>query len=246
AVTGYESLDSAYKPASKKLTADIYMRLNSDGTIRIDTGAYVGDGQGYRKAKNVYNGSITGASSIGVFAVTDTSSNINIHVRGQLNGKMTIANLGHGNIYLDSSVTYKDTSSISTNLLGLVAKDTIYITDDTTNCQNPVTIDAAVLATTFTAQHVYNNDAYGNNASKRLFTGQPNLYLKGSLAQYSRGVVGASNSSNGQAYGFKKNYTYDSRFAGNVGAQGFPTLAYFAVASWYESIQWSRNWWDIW
>ena len=140
-------------------------------------------------------------------------------------------------MYIDSSVIYTDKTK---DLLGLVARDSILVTDDTLNNNGTVNVQAAVLAQTFTAQDYNSRDG---NGSKSGTQGQLNLY--GSLAQYTRGVVTSG------GYGFLKNYTYDTRFSGtnSQGAPSFPTLPFFQITSWYDKIVWppdSTSFWHNW
>ena len=243
--SSYQNYDSSdfitpkYTKNGKPYQADIFVQMNSDGTVEIDTGAYnksatlLIDSSWY-KAKKINKATISTLSSIGVIGIMDPSSNANIHVRGTLNGKLTIANIGKGNIYIDSNVVYKDTT---TDLLGLVAADTMFVAYDSANVRGPVKIQAAILAQTFTAQNPNTNWGTGAplNAAKQ------SIQLFGALAQRNRGPVG-----NGNA-GYAKSYKYDNRFAGGSNsAPSYPTLPYFQILSWYDRMAWNTSWWSNW
>ena len=179
-----------------------------------------------------------------VLGIMGDTSQANLHIRGTLSGQVTIANLGFGNVYIDSSVVYNNKS---TDLLGLVAKDTMSITDDPANNTGYVNLQAAVLASTFCVQNQENDTtATKRNANTKGYGSgsQGYLNLYGSLAQKNRGYVGKSVS--GTMYGLIKHYTYDNRFSGNGTAPSFPTLPYFQILSWYDRMKWSSDWWNVW
>jgi hypothetical protein len=247
AVAGYDSMDtpkSSYTYKDKGVTktatwqADLFVQFNADGTIEVDTGQYVGNGMGYYTAKTggtkykKYT-SITQLASSGVFGILDTNSVANVHIRGTVKGQMSVVNLGKGSIYIDSSVVYKDTL---TDILGIVARDTVYVTDDTINNKGKVNIQATILAESFTAQNYGSRDA--NTSTGTADNGM--LYLRGGIQQNNRGAVGSGTN------GFSKQYKYDTRFQGTGGAPGYPQLSQFALISWYDNIQWPTNWWNLW
>ena len=79
----------------------------------------------------------------------------NIHVKGVLNGQVTIAalssNSSNGRVWIDSSVVYNDnpiTNPASTDMLGICAQTILLITGDANN-DNPakgVTIQASMFS----------------------------------------------------------------------------------------------------
>ncbi len=236
---GYDSIANGpvktYKVGSNtvKYQADVYIQLNSDGSIDIDTGGHRADGLGWATAatdphkQHLVISSMTNPV-IGVMCDTAQS---HIHVRGTMTGKLTIANLGSGNVFIDSSIYEKDTTK---DILGLVARDTMMVTDDSINNVGSVHVQGALLAATFTAQ-----DYSTRNANTKA-SGNGTLSLYGALAQNSRGAVGSGTK------GFLKNYTYDNRFAGNGGPPSYPTLPYFQIMSWYDKMNWNTSWWSNW
>jgi hypothetical protein len=241
---GYDSSDFVTKPPYKlggrTVQADVFVQLNSDGTVEIDTGLYLKsatsliDSSWYR-TKLVKKTTVSNLSSIGVIGIMDQNSNANIHVRGTLNGKLTIANLGTGNVYIDSNIVYHDTTQ---DILGLIARDTMFVSYDTANVRGPVKIQGALLASTFTAQ---NPNANWGSGSPLAATKQ-SINIFGALAQKNRGPVGAG------VAGYAKSYKYDQRFAGggSNSAPSYPTLPYFQILSWYDRMNWSKSWWDVW
>ena len=248
--TGYDSSD--FGGASKAKNRDIYIQLYNDGTVDVDTGApYWGNaktknGAGWYHATKLRNrvpitqlgnnGNIAAGAGIGVMGIMDTGATGNIHVRGTLSGKLTIANLGHGNVFIDSNVVYNDTSK---DLLGLVAADTMYITYDSANTKGSVKIQGAILAKTFAAQQPDSNYIPTPVVNKAA------LFLYGSLAQKNRGRAGGGDAITGT--GFQKRYTYDWRFAGGSNAApSYPTLPYFQILSWYDRMAWNTSWWSNW
>ena len=258
-IAGYDSIDVGKKTTwkdSKGKTqiyqSDVYVQLMADGTIQIDTGKHISnDSSSLRttwaaiSAKSTHMQSFTvNSMTTKVLGIMGDTSQANLHIRGTLSGQVTIANLGFGNVYIDSSIIYNNKS---TDLLGLVAKDTISVTDDPANNTGFVNIQAAVLASTFVVQNQENDTtATMRNANTKGYGkgSQGYLNLFGSLAQKNRGYVGKNVS--GTMYGLLKHYTYDNRFSGNGSAPSFPTLPYFQILSWYDRMSWSRSWWDVW
>jgi hypothetical protein len=158
----------------------------------------------------------------------------NVHVRGILQGQLTIActqktgsSTKAGNIWLDSSVVcFSDPLKVDTSkdMLGLVCDNGLWIKDTAyQNIQvNGFTIQASMLSRTsgFGAQ----------NYSSRPIAGQ--IQLLGGVQQYQRQAVGTLN--NGAIdHGFGKNYRYDTRLLIN-GPPFYPTTGTYEVLSWYE------------
>ena len=236
---GYDSSDFA------TTKADVFVQLNSDGTIEVDTGAYkkysdttLADTSWYH-TQLVKKATISTFSNIGVVGIMNPNSNRNLHVRGTLNGKLTIANLGTGNIYIDSNVVYHDTTK---DMLGLVARDSMFVSYDSANVKGPVKIQAAILAQTFAAENT--NTAWGSTTiygHAAIASTKQSIQLFGALAQRNRGGVGNGNN------GYAKSYKYDNRFAGGSNAApSYPTLPYFQILSWYDRMNWNTNWWSNW
>jgi hypothetical protein len=244
---------------------DIYIEFKaSDSTMIIKEGAKStqSDGNWASTTKFTPYGSTTGVYSTKTSSSFDglvslaASSNANIHIKGKLNGQITVANVaGTGSIYIDSSVTYKNenvngpftsTSPKSDDMLGIVANHSIIITDNTNNNttsstgKNPtgnVNIDASIFSLGvnatdgFTAQNYDSRDAGYIN-------------LLGGLQQNSRQIVGQTKY--GVQYGFNKNYTYDTRYQ-NSYPPSYPVDQLFGLITYYENMGWKNtNVWSEW
>ncbi len=155
------------------------------------------------------------------------ADNAVLRIQGTVKGQLTVGATGsggYGNIYIDDNVVYNSdprTNPNSTDLLGIVAKNNVILTDNTAN-RSDVIIDGAIYAEAggFTAQ----------NYSTRPPSGT--IYLLGGVTQYSRGAVGTFNSY-GIVSGFYKNYRYDDRLM-TSSPPFFPNTGAFEVVSWYE------------
>ncbi len=158
---------------------------------------------------------------------TIVADNAVLRIKGTVSGQLTVGasgSGGYGNIYIDDNVVYNSdprTNPASTDLLGIVAKNNVFITDNVPN-HNDVVIDGAIYAETggFGAQ----------NYSTRPISGT--IYLLGGITQYSRAAVGTFNSW-GIVSGFYKNYRYDERLMLSSPPY-FPNTGAFEIVSWYE------------
>jgi len=150
---------------------------------------------------------------------------------GYLTGRLTIVT--ESNIFIEGSLLYTSdprTNSASTDALGLISHDNIIVN---TNAQNNLEIDAEMMA-------VGNSKASGGDGSAGSFTvlnydsgsARGTLTLYGGIVQNIRGAVGTLDSSGNIKTGYKKNYSYDSRFIDD------PPPFYPAVK---KVLQWS-NW----
>jgi hypothetical protein len=151
-------------------------------------------------------------------------STADVHVMGDFNGQLTV--YSDNEIWIDDDLVYVDdplTNPNSDDVLGLVAKNFINVTDNVAN-NNDVNIQAAILALTgsFRAEN-YNTRPVGGV-----------LNLTGSVAQYHRGPVGTFYGSGTIASGFSKRYRYDGRF--NVmSPPKFPTIQNsLRLVDWWE------------
>jgi len=147
-----------------------------------------------------------------------------IRVMGVFNGQATI--YSDKEIWIDDDLIYADdplSNPNSDDILGLVAKNFINVTDNAAN-NSDVNIQAAMLALTgsFRAEN-YNTRPVGGV-----------LNLTGSVAQYHRGPVGTFYGSGTIASGFSKRYRYDGRF--NVTSPpAFPTVQNsLRLVEWWE------------
>ena len=156
----------------------------------------------------------------------------NVHVSGILSGRVTICAGGltgkgkQGNIYLDGGITYAHDprSGSSTDLLGLVADNSILIADNAANAGKSIDIQASVFCRTggFTAE----------NWSTRGVEGS--IKLLGGIQHNARAPVGTfSGSPPHLVSGYLKNYLYDERLM-NDAPPFFPTTGQYEIVSWFE------------
>lgn len=131
---------------------------------------------------------------------------------------------GMGDIYIDDDIVYDSNPSdhtTSKDLLGIVAKNNVYITNNYPN-QHDIHIDAAIYAET---------GGFGaEDYARRPLSGI--IYLNGGVTQHTRQAVGQFNSY-GLTSGFNKNYTYDARLRHSY-PPFFPDTGSFEIVSWYE------------
>ena len=186
---------------------------------------FVKDSIRYRFAYNAPETTVLTSS----FAPNGTivADNANLRIKGTIEGQLTVGasgSNGYGNVYIDDNVVYNSdprTNPNSTDLLGIVAKNNVLVTDNVPN-HNDVIIDGAIYAESggFGAQ----------NYSTRPISGT--IYLLGGITQNSRAAVGTFNSY-GLASGFYKNYRYDNRLMLSSPPY-FPNTGAFEIVSWYE------------
>ncbi len=186
---------------------------------------FVKDSIRYRFAYNAPETTVLTSS----FAPNGTivADNAVLRIKGTVSGQLTVGasgSNGYGNVYIDDNVVYNSdprTNPNSTDLLGIVAKNNVLITDNVPN-HNDVIIDGAIYAESggFGAQ----------NYSTRPISGT--IYLLGGITQNSRAAVGTFNSY-GIVSGFYKNYRYDNRLMLSSPPY-FPNTGAFEIVSWYE------------
>ena len=150
-----------------------------------------------------------------------------LRIKGTVKGQYTVAASGFGSkgtIYIDDDIVYSQdpkTNPNSTDLLGIVAKNNVLITDNTAN-HNDINIDASIYSGT---------DGFGaENYSTRPVSGDINLY--GGIIQDTRQAVGTFNSDGIQS-GFNKRYMYDDRLL-TVSPPAFPGTGSYEIVSWLE------------
>ena len=153
----------------------------------------------------------------------------NVHVRGTLDGALTVGSFG--SIYIEDNVLYeRDPRRVqgSTDVMGLVAEDSVIITDNTANSDG-ITVNASVIARdgSFMAQDFNTGPVRGR------------VSLLGSIVQAVRGPMGTN--LNGVPYsGYMKSHTYDQRLSD----PDFRPPAYpgwrprtLPIIGWWESIR---------
>ncbi len=155
------------------------------------------------------------------------ADNAVLRIQGTVKGQYTVGasgSSGKGNIYIDDNVVYNSdprTTPNSTDLLGIVSKNNVYITNNAAN-NHSINIDASIYTETggFGAQDYSSRPPSGT------------IYLLGGITQYSRLPVGTFNSY-GIVSGFYKNYKYDNRLMFSS-PPFFPNTGSFEIVSWYE------------
>jgi hypothetical protein len=160
----------------------------------------------------------------GVIFVKGGTARIKGTIKGQLTLGCSYVSKG-GSVYLDSSVAYNtnpNTNPLSTDILGIVTQNNIWVTDNKAN-NNSITIQGSLYcqAGSFGAE----------NYSTRGYDGYINIL--GGLVQAVRGAVGVIGTSGNITNGFSKNYSYDRRFMFSA-PPNFPNTGSYNVISWYE------------
>lgn len=146
-----------------------------------------------------------------------------VRLKGTVKGQYTVAS-DKGDIYLDDDIVYKtdpQKNSNSTDLLGIVSKSDVFITNNAVN-NDDINIDASIYCETgsFQAQN-YNTRPVAGTIS-----------LNGGIIQYTRGPVGTFSGTKIKS-GFTKSYMYDERLM-LAFPPGFPGTGIFEIVSWYE------------
>ena len=133
-----------------------------------------------------------------------------------------------GNVYLDDNIVYNTdprSNPNSTDLLGIVAQNNVWVSDNLANTTN-INIDASIYAET---------GGFGaENYASRPISGAINLY--GGVQQNNRTPVGDYHTNGTNLYlisGFLKNYRYDNRLL-IASPPGYPGTGMFEIVSWYE------------
>ncbi len=163
-------------------------------------------------------------------AVTDIAptgviySTKDVRVKGTLNGQLSIYSLD--DIWIDDDLVMADdplTNSSSDDILGLIAKDDVIVTNNAAN-NGDCRIQASIMAATgsFTAE----------DYSSRPVSGK--LEVTGSIVQKDRGPIGTFNSwTKSIVSGFSKRYRYDNRLMG-MNAPYYPYVRELRLVSWWE------------
>ena len=146
-----------------------------------------------------------------------------VRLQGTVKGSYTIAS-DNGDIYLENDIVYKTdprTNPNSTDMLGIVAKNNVWVTNNADN-NNNINIHASIYCETGS----FGAEEY----SSRPVSGTINLF--GGIIQNIRGAVGTFSGSSVTA-GFSKNYRYDERLLVDY-PPAYPGTGGFEVVSWYE------------
>ena len=147
-----------------------------------------------------------------------------VRVEGVFNGAMTI--YSDDDIFIDDDLVYADDPLInehSNDILGLVAKNDVLITDNAAN-NSDCNVQACVMAV---------KGSWGaENYASRPVAGV--LKFTGSICQDNRGPVGTFTPGKGIKSGFSKRYYYDPRL-GTMSPPNFPYLKdAMRLIAWWE------------
>jgi hypothetical protein len=171
---------------------------------------------GYNKSVSTYLSSAVAPN--GVIYV----EGMDVRLKGTVKGQYTVA--GEGNIYLDDDIVYSqnpETNPNSTDLLGIVAKNNVLITENLANIFD-INIHGSIYC---------ENGGFGaENYSKRPVSGDINLI--GGIIQDTRQPVGTFGKT-GIVSGFSKRYAYDNRLLISS-PPSFPGTGSFEIVSWLE------------
>ncbi len=150
-------------------------------------------------------------------------SSKDVRVKGVFNGALTI--YSEDDVYIDDDLVYADnplTNPNSNDILGLVAKDDIWVTDNYAN-RHDCNIQACVMAM---------NGSFGaENYASRPVSGV--LSMTGSIVQNDRGPVGTFYGSGTIASGFSKRYRFDPRLS-SLSPPNYPFLKSLHLVAWWE------------
>ncbi|OGU73260.1 MAG: hypothetical protein A2V93_03060 [Ignavibacteria bacterium RBG_16_34_14] len=151
-----------------------------------------------------------------------------VRLKGTVKGQYTVAVSGSssnkGKVFLDNDIVYSQDPRVypnSTDLLGIVAKNEILITENTAN-NNHINIHASIYSESkgFGAQ----------NYNSRPVSGDINLL--GGIIQNIRQAVGTFSGST-TTHGFNKRYKYDERLMYSY-PPSYPGTGIFEIVSWQE------------
>jgi hypothetical protein len=230
----------------------VFVQFKADGSVVVRTtpavstlNGWTQTGTGYSvgtiKACTTYS-SISALTSSGVLLVNGSE----LHVKGVLNGKITLGAIGAGSIVMiDSSVVYKDPppshlnpTAISDDMLGIVAQNDILVTD--TEHPNTSSGGSPDGVKNYTPSNTNNSNGVNINASMYSATGgfgaenystrgtDGTLKVVGGIQEEDRTAVGLVG-----GMGFYKSYDYDLNLQYNS-PKGYP-LTRFLIQDWRDS-----------
>jgi hypothetical protein len=208
------------------------LTFNSNGTVTYTISGYYKSGSSWvpwnstDSTKTVSGSTLApnGVIYLGGSFKDQYGNNLNLDMRlkGTVAGQYTVAS--EGNVYLDDDIVLKTNPKIdpsSTDLLGICAKDYVWITDNTPN-KTDINIQAAIFCQD------------GGFGAQNYDSGTPrgNINLLGGVSQSWRQPVGTFSGTTIKT-GYAKQYTYDRRLANNS-PPFFPGTGLFRLVSWYE------------
>lgn len=162
------------------------------------------------------------------FGGTDKNGNpIDMRLKGTVKGQYTVSS--EGNVWLDDDIVYNTNPKIdptSTDLLGICAKNYVWITKNTPN-KTDINIQAAI----FCQEGGFGAEDY-NDKIVPGWGPRGNINLLGGISQSWRQPVGTFSGEN-ILTGYAKKYTYDRRLL-SKSPPFFPGTSFFRIVSWYE------------
>lgn len=219
----------------------VNLPLPSDGLTPIENAA---DAGGYKftakdtvyltfavdsiKIKYTYNGLTTTflASSFAPNGVIFAKNSV-LRLQGTVKGQYSVVasgSSGKGKIFLDDDIVYNTDPSVnplSEDMLGIIAKNEIFITDNAVN-NSSININASIYSESagFGAENYNTRPPSGN------------INLLGGIIQNTRQAVGTFSGSTIN-HGFAKRYRYDDRFMFSSPPM-YPGTGSFEIVSWRE------------
>jgi len=165
------------------------------------------------------------ASPNGMIFAKDCTVRLKGTVKGQYTiGCNSLMSAGKGTIYLDDNIVFNQdprTYPNSTDLLGICAENSVYITDNVPN-HSDINIHGSIYC---------EKGGFGaQNYDTRVKSG--NINLLGGIIQNTRKAVGTFGTS-GIKNGFAKRYAYDQRLL-VASPPFFPGTGSFEIVSWLE------------
>ena len=203
---------------------DVFIQLNSDGTVTWRQGG-----------ASDWSGGGWSTTPISSFAPNGAVylTGANLRLKGTLHGQLTIgvggttASTTQGNMWLDNDIVYKDDPryGYSTDMLGLVAENKLWITDNAWN-RGPNN-DFILMASVFSRTDGLWAQNYGSRGVEGKFTSV------GGTIQNVGGYTGTFSGTT-ITHGFLPGGTYYDNRLMNDAPPFFPTTGNFEVVSWFE------------
>jgi hypothetical protein len=220
-------LQTAAQSGGKYFTGaggDVFIQLNSDGTATWrQGGAADWSGGGWSTT------ALTSFAPNGAVYLTGA----NLRIKGTLHGRLTIGvggttgSAAQGNMWLDNDIVFRDDPRLgySSDMLGLVAENKLWITDNALNRgpNNTFTLMASVFSRT--------DGLWAQNYGSRPVEGK--LTTLGGTIQNIGGYTGTFSGTT-ITHGFTPGGTYYDERLMNDAPPYFPTTGNFEVVSWFE------------
>jgi len=219
---GYEQGIDLPRPTT--VLSDLYSTANSGGSVFTGHSnvylTFKGDSLSYKFSSGGSETTVLASDLApnGVIYADDA----NIRLKGTVKGAYTV--VSEKRVYLDDNIIYDSdprTNPSSTDILGIIAKNEIFATDNTPN-----RTDIEIHASMYSIDKGFGAENY----SSRPPSGT--IKLLGGMIQYQRQAVGKFNWS-GTLNGFHKSYKYDSRLM-KMAPPSFPGTGKFEIVSWFE------------